>query len=170
MTARSLDSRVAIDIPSVQEDAMTRSTRIRWTNAAVLAALAVAMFALSAGDGVFWGIAVPLLYLGGAAWSSPIGDRRTLDQAEVAALPADQRRVVVYARPGCSYCLRLRVALLTSPQPVWVDIWDDPEAAAFVRGVNHGDETVPTVVIDGEAHTNPPPAMVRSALASAHVG
>ncbi len=147
---------------------MTRSTRSRWTNAAVLAALAMAMLALSADDGVFWGIVVPLAYLGGAVWASPIGDRTTHDHAAVVTLPADQRRVVVYARPGCSYCFRLRVALLTSPQPVWVDIWDDPEAAAFVREVNHGDETVPTVVIDGEAHTNPPPGMVRAALAASH--
>lgn len=147
---------------------MTRSTRSRWTNAAVLAALAVAMVAVSVGDGVFWSVVVPLLYVGGAVWASPIGDCTTLDQAEVVALPADRRRVVVYARPGCSYCFRLRVALLTGPQPVWVDIWDDPEAAAFVREVNHGDETVPTVVIDGEMHTNPPPGMVRAALAASH--
>ncbi len=148
---------------------MTRSSRTRWTNAAVLAALAVAMFVMSDADGLLWRVVLPLAYLGGAVWASPIGDRATLDQHEVEALPADQRRVVVYARPGCSWCLRLRMALLTSPQPVWVDIWDDPRAAAFVRGVNHGDETVPTVVIDGQAHTNPSPGMVRTALAATRV-
>ena len=47
---------------------------------------------------------------------------------------------------------------------VWVDIWDDTEAAAFVRSVNDGNETVPTVVIDGKPHTNPAPSQVREAL------
>ena len=37
------------------------------------------------------------------------------------------------------------------------NIWDDPEAAAFVRTVNNGAETVPTVVVDGAVYTNPPP-------------
>jgi glutaredoxin len=37
------------------------------------------------------------------------------------------------------------------------DIWEEPEAAEFVRSVNDGAETVPTVVVDGTAYTNPPP-------------
>ncbi|NLG20540.1 MAG: NrdH-redoxin, partial [Actinomycetales bacterium] len=47
---------------------------------------------------------------------------------------------------------------------LWVNIWQDDEAAAFVRSVNDGNETVPTVVIDGEAHTNPDPEVVRQRL------
>jgi glutaredoxin len=41
-----------------------------------------------------------------------------------------------------------------------VNIWDDPEAAAFVRSVANGNETVPTVVIGGVAHVNPPPQLI----------
>lgn len=59
----------------------------------------------------------------------------------------------------------MRVMLLGArPAPLWVDIWSDEDAAAYVRLVNDGNETVPTVIIDGVAHTNPPPTRVRSAL------
>lgn len=146
---------------------MTRSTKARWTNAAVLVGLAVAMAVVSVGDPA-WGIAVPLLYAAAGLWASPIGDRTTHAHAEVQAMSPGERPVVVYARPGCSFCLRLRLYLLGGPQPVWVDIWDDPEAAAFVRSVNDGDETVPTVVVADEATTNPPPGQVRDALRAAH--
>ena len=47
---------------------------------------------------------------------------------------------------------------------MWVDIWADPDGAAYVRSVNDGNETVPTVVIDGVAHTNPSPRAVVAAL------
>ena len=35
------------------------------------------------------------------------------------------------------------------------NIWDDPEAAAVVRSHARGNETVPTVVIDGVGLVNP---------------
>lgn len=146
---------------------MSRSTRARWTNGVVLVGLAVAIAAVSWGE-PFWGVVVPVLYAGAGLWASPIGDRHTHTQAEVQAMAGHERPVVVYARPGCSFCLRLRVVLLGAPQPVWVDIWDDPDAAAFVRSVNDGDETVPTVVVDDEVTTNPPPARVRNALQVAY--
>jgi mycoredoxin len=56
--------------------------------------------------------------------------------------------LVVYRRPGCPYCARLRRVLkrhgIVHRE---VDIWGDPEAAAFVRSVADGNETVPTVVL-----------------------
>ncbi|MGA4988627.1 glutaredoxin family protein [Nonomuraea bangladeshensis] len=45
-----------------------------------------------------------------------------------------------------------------------MDIWRDPEGAAAVRAVNGGAETVPTVVLRGEAYVNPDPAWVRERL------
>ena len=39
----------------------------------------------------------------------------------------------------------------------WVDIWADDDAAAYVRMVNDGNETVPTVVIDGVPPHQPQP-------------
>lgn len=73
--------------------------------------------------------------------------------------------VVIYWRPGCGYCARLRAALGDhAEQARWVDIWSDDEGAAFVRAVNDGNETVPTVVIDGVPRTNPDPQRVLEVL------
>lgn len=81
------------------------------------------------------------------------------------ARAAAEGRVVVYFRKRCIFCERLRTALgRLGRSVVWVDIWQDPDAAAYVRSVNDGNETVPTVVIDGVAHTNPSPSVVRVAL------
>lgn len=89
-----------------------------------------------------------------------------MSAAEGAAAAADGR-VVVYHRKGCPFCTRMRLFLgRRGSRAVWVDIWADPDAAAFVRSVNDGNETVPTVVIDEVAHTNPSPSVVRRALAS----
>ncbi|GMA40407.1 glutaredoxin domain-containing protein [Mobilicoccus caccae] len=78
-------------------------------------------------------------------------------------------RVIIYWRPGCVFCTRLRMRLGSlRSQATWVDIWSDPEAAAFVRDINGGAETVPTVILpDGEACTNPDPVLVRSHLSMA---
>jgi len=60
------------------------------------------------------------------------------------------QRVTLYWRPGCVYCLRMRFVLRWHHLPVQrINIWADPDAAAYVRSVSKGNETVPTVVIDG---------------------
>ena len=70
--------------------------------------------------------------------------------------------VVVYWRPGCPYCAHLRWGLrrmnVASEE---LNIWSDPSAAAFVRSVNGGDETVPTVVVGDMTMLNPTPRQVR---------
>jgi glutaredoxin len=71
----------------------------------------------------------------------------------------------VYWRPGCVFCLRLRLILRWHRLSVHqVNIWEDPDAAAFVRSVADGNETVPTVVIDGRPIVNPAPSQVVAAL------
>ncbi len=54
--------------------------------------------------------------------------------------------ITVYSRPGCPYCYLLRRGLrrrgLTFTE---INIWTDPQAAAAVRAVADGNETVPTV-------------------------
>lgn len=76
-------------------------------------------------------------------------------------------RPVVYWRPGCKYCIRLRIRLGRSAHQLhWVNIWRDPAGAAAVRAVNDGDETVPTVVVAGRPHVNPHPRWVRGQLTS----
>ncbi len=74
-------------------------------------------------------------------------------------------RLVIYQRPGCGFCMRL-VRTLDRAEVEYQshDIWRDQEAAAFVRSHNNGNETVPTVVIDGEVFTNPDPAFVLDRL------
>lgn len=73
--------------------------------------------------------------------------------------------VTVYWRPGCAYCERLRRKLRRAGVPADErNIWSDEQAAAFVRSVNGGDETVPTVVIDGRALLNPHPNHVLALL------
>ncbi|GAB2506020.1 glutaredoxin domain-containing protein [Nocardia heshunensis] len=70
--------------------------------------------------------------------------------------------LVVYRRPGCPYCSRMRNTLnrhgIAHRE---VNIWEDPDAAAFVRSVADGNETVPTVVFrDGSTErswVNPDP-------------
>jgi hypothetical protein len=46
-----------------------------------------------------------------------------------------------------------------------MNIWDDPAAASFVRSVNAGDETVPTLVIGDATLVNPTLREVRRLLA-----
>ena len=71
--------------------------------------------------------------------------------------PVDEG-LVIYWRPLCGCCQRLLEALeVAGIRATLCNIWDDPEAAAFVRTVNNGVETVPTVVVDGIVYTNPPP-------------
>jgi mycoredoxin len=86
--------------------------------------------------------------------------------------PADPRpvdAVEVYWRPGCPYCLVLRRGLARAGVPVReINIWspDQPEAAARVRAVAGGNETVPTVFIDGHPLVAPKVGQVLAALAS----
>lgn len=75
------------------------------------------------------------------------------DAAEVVETPD---AVDVYWRPGCGFCSMLLRSLNRSGMPLRLhNIWEDPEAAAIVRGFARGHETVPTVVIGGEGLVNP---------------
>lgn len=64
--------------------------------------------------------------------------------------------VDVYWRPGCGFCMALKRRLSQSRLEVReLNIWDDPEAAAFVRRHANGNETVPTVDVAGTVLVNP---------------
>lgn len=81
------------------------------------------------------------------------------------ALAQADQGVAIYWRPGCPFCANLGLRVRRyADRAAWVNIWEDEEGAAFVRGVNGGNETVPTVVIAGAPHTNPSPRLVRRAL------
>jgi mycoredoxin len=87
------------------------------------------------------------------------GDAAGRAEAEARGVP------LIYWRPGCTFCVRLRLALGTAGRrAVWVNVQRDSAASARVRSVNDGDETVPTVFV-GDAHrTNPTPSWVREQL------
>lgn len=73
--------------------------------------------------------------------------------------------VTFYWRPGCGFCVMLKQRLVAAG--VHLDernIWEDEEAAAFVRSVARGNETVPTVVVAGAALVNPPADQVLARL------
>ncbi|MFJ7147089.1 glutaredoxin domain-containing protein [Streptomyces sp. NPDC100445] len=121
--------------------------------------------ALWSGGGV--GAAAPVLLLSVlfAGLHSPLFFPRSTGVAQARRRSAADGRPVVFWRPGCPYCLRLRARLGRDARLLhWVDIWRDPEGAAAVRAVADGNETVPTVVVAGRAHVNPDPAWVRAQL------
>ena len=79
------------------------------------------------------------------------------------AVPA--ARIEVLWRPGCPFCSRLRRGLARAGiETVEHDIWADPEAAARVREVTGGDETIPTVLVGSRALVNPSVAGVVAAV------
>ena len=118
----------------------------------------------SIGAGVV--ILVWLGLLAGA--SSPLIFPRSVGAVEAQRRSAVDGRPIIYWRPGCTFCLRLRLRLGRSAhRSYWVDIWRDPAAAAAVRAVNDGNETVPTVFVAGRPHVNPDPRWVREQLTGA---
>ncbi|QIZ35251.1 MULTISPECIES: glutaredoxin domain-containing protein [Saccharopolyspora] len=81
-------------------------------------------------------------------------------------MTAAAQEVVVYTRPGCPFCTSLRAGLRRQGLAFnEVDIWEDPDAAAVVRSIADGNETVPTVVVGGWQAVNPSASSVLSAVA-----
>jgi mycoredoxin len=98
------------------------------------------------------------------AWS-PLAFPRSLKAAEAKQRSGLDGRPIIYWRPGCTYCQRLRVRLGRDGRRAhWVNIWADPAGAAAVRAITGGDETVPTVELAGQTHVNPDPTWLRGQL------
>jgi mycoredoxin len=73
--------------------------------------------------------------------------------------------ITVYWRPGCMFCSSLRRQLRRNDVPHrLVDIHEEPAAAAFVRSVANGNETVPTVRVGPLSLVNPGPSEVLDAV------
>ncbi len=80
-------------------------------------------------------------------------------------MTAQQQVGTVYWRPGCPYCSRLLGDLDRIGLPIHkVNIWEDASAAATVRSIANGNETVPTVVIGEHRMVNPRAADVLDAV------
>ncbi len=76
--------------------------------------------------------------------------------------------ITIYSTPWCGYCTSLKRAMTREGIAFTdIDITDDPQAVAFVEGVNGGNQTVPTVVFeDGTALTNPSLSEVRKRVSA----
>jgi mycoredoxin len=76
--------------------------------------------------------------------------------------------ITMYSTTWCGYCRRLKSQLEREGIGYTeVDIDDVSDAAEFVRSVNNGNQTVPTVLFpDGTAVTNPSLAEVKARLAA----
>ena len=86
--------------------------------------------------------------------------------ATTAGADSSRPTVTVYWRPGCGFCSSLLRQLdrygISYEQ---VNIWEQPEGAAFVRSVARGNETVPTVSVGSTAMVNPSIDQIAALLA-----
>ncbi|MFJ9176263.1 hypothetical protein [Streptomyces sp. NPDC102360] len=77
-----------------------------------------------------------LLLLAGV--NSPLIFPRSCSASEARRRSAQDGLPVIYWRPGCTFCMRLRLRLgRTAERFHWVNIWQDPDAAvvpACLRG------------------------------------
>ncbi|XVU26469.1 glutaredoxin domain-containing protein [Actinoplanes sp. CA-054009] len=135
----------------------------RWLPSIVIAAVALFLVGVWLSDGrVIAAVVMGVLLAAAAVVVSPRGFPRSISDAEAREASARDGRPIVYWRPGCPYCARLRVSLGRRASRLhWVDIWQDPAGAASVRDVTGGDETVPTVVTAADSFVNPAPGLVR---------
>lgn len=80
-------------------------------------------------------------------------------------VPTSEDGVAFYWRPGCPFCMMLERSLNKAGIPlVKRNIWDDPDAAAFVRSVADGNEVVPTVAVGSKFMVNPSAKEVAAAI------
>lgn len=144
----------------------------RWVPSTLFAICGVAVAAaLAAGRSTGAAVAALSVFVLLAWAHSPLMFPRSIGAAEARRRSASDGRPIVYWRPGCLYCLRLRIRLGWSARRLhWVDIWRDPAGAATVRTFNDGNETVPTVVMGDHALTNPGLDWVRSVKAAPEDG
>lgn len=129
-------------------------------------ALVFGVAELAVGD-VGMAVVLFLLFAIVAVVVSPRAFPKSVTDAEARSRSAADGQPIIYWRPGCPYCMRLRAAMGRDARRLhWVDIWADPAGAASVRAVANGNETVPTVVAGGEAMVNPKPELVRELVRS----
>ena len=74
--------------------------------------------------------------------------------------------ITFFWRPGCGFCMALERQLASTDLTItYRNIWEDPEAAAFVRNHAQGNEVVPTVQIGSSVLVNPTADEVTSTAA-----
>ncbi|WP_234581135.1 glutaredoxin domain-containing protein [Micromonospora sp. MH99] len=140
----------------------------RWVLAILMAVFGVVVLVSQLADGLpVVGAVEFLIFLALALVLSPWAFPRSVGAAEAQRASAADGLPIMYWRPGCRYCLQLRFSLgRLARRAHWVDIWHDPAGAAAVRAITGGNETVPTVVLGGQAVVNPDRAWLRERLRS----
>lgn len=79
-------------------------------------------------------------------------------------MTATQHEVTIFWRPGCGFCMALERQLADTDLTIhYRNIWEDPDAAEFVRNHANGNEIVPTVEIGATVMVNPTAMDVLSA-------
>ncbi|NOX29581.1 MAG: NrdH-redoxin [Actinobacteria bacterium] len=79
----------------------------------------------------------------------------------------ESKSIELYWRPGCGFCMGLEHGL-GKHEGLSINrhnIWDDPDAAAFVREHCNGNEVVPTVRVGNTVLVNPTTGEVLAAVA-----
>jgi mycoredoxin len=81
-------------------------------------------------------------------------------------MPATEKIIVVYGTTWCPDCVRAKRVLDSQHTAYrWVNIEQDPQAAALVQQMNHGMRSVPTIVFpDGSVLVEPSNAELLSKL------
>ena len=75
--------------------------------------------------------------------------------------------ITFFWRPGCGFCMALERQLASTDLTItYRNIWEDPEAAAFVRNHAQGNEVVPTIQIGSSVLVNPTVDEVTSTAAT----
>jgi mycoredoxin len=132
---------------------------------ALVAGLAVAVASFLDGQEA-WAVVIVLAFAALAWWSWPNRTGTHLSHAQAQATAGDGD-VIVYWRPGCHYCSRLRFGLGRQRSDVtWVNIWRDGEAASFVAARRDGTETVPTAVTGAGELLPATPQAIKAQLAA----
>ncbi len=74
--------------------------------------------------------------------------------------------ITVYWRPGCPFCgMLFRQLERHGVEHRRVNIWEDETAAAVVRSIARGNETVPTVIVGDVGLVNPSVDQILAAAA-----
>src|SRR5256885_7310574 len=111
--------------------------RRRWGSALVMAGCGLAVGGASIVSGsVVSGLGLMVFFLVAAVLVSPWAFPRSVTDESAGVASETDGRPIVYWRPGCPYCMRLRAPLCRDGRPPpWVANWAAPARAAFVRQV-----------------------------------
>jgi len=137
---------------------------------ALLAGVIVAFINVAQGDVVFATIvlgAIAVLFPALIWLTQPSRSGPHISHAAAQAAERDHG-IIIYWRPGCVFCDRLKLGLGRDRHHVsWVNIARDTEAAEYVAAHHNGDEQVPTAATGPGTLIEATPAAIRVHLQQA---